>query len=37
LVSYRRQETGQLASRLHDRLAERFGQAHVFMDVDTIQ
>ena len=36
-VSYRREETGPVAGRLSDRLAERFGKSHVFMDVDAIQ
>jgi chaperonin GroEL len=35
-VSYRRQETSHLAGRLSDRLADRFGEDQVFMDVDTI-
>jgi hypothetical protein len=35
-VSYRRQETSHLAGRLSDRLADRFGEAQVFMDVDAI-
>ena len=30
-ISYRRQETGDLAGRLYDRLADRFGEARVFM------
>ena len=33
-VSYRRQETGPVAGRLYDRLADRFGKSHVFIDVD---
>lgn len=36
-VSYRRKETGHLAGRLYDRLAARFGEGQVFMDVDTIE
>ena len=36
-ISYRRQETGDLAGRLYDRLEDRFGEARVFMDVDTIE
>jgi TIR domain len=36
-VSYRRQETSHLAGRLSDRLADRFGQGQVFIDVDTIE
>src|SRR5215470_6640638 len=36
-VSYRRQETSHLAGRLYDRLADRFGEDQVFIDVDTIE
>ena len=36
-VSYRRQDTSHLAGRLYDRLADRFGPTHVFMDVDSIE
>ena len=36
-VSYRRQDTGHLAGRLYDRLADSFGRGQVFMDVDTIE
>jgi hypothetical protein len=35
-ISYRRQEASGLAGRLYDRLAARFGEDRVFMDVDTI-
>jgi hypothetical protein len=35
-ISYRRQETSAIAGRLYDRLAARFGDDQVFMDVDTI-
>src|SRR5215475_12044590 len=35
-ISYRRQETSHLAGRLSDRLADRFGEGQVFIDVDTI-
>ena len=35
-ISYRRQDTSHLAGRLYDRLADRFGDDQVFMDVDTI-
>src|SRR5271166_3159555 len=35
-VSYRRQETSHLAGRLYDRLAGRFGESQVFIDVDAI-
>jgi TIR domain len=36
-ISYRRQDTSDVAGRLYDRLADRFGEARVFMDVDTIE
>ena len=36
-VSYRRQDASHLAGRLYDRLANRFGQKHVFMDVDSLE
>jgi hypothetical protein len=36
-VSYRRQESAHLAGRLYDRLADRFGEAQVFIDVDAIE
>jgi TIR domain/Pentapeptide repeats (9 copies) len=36
-ISYRRQETGHLAGRLRDRLADRFGESQVFIDVDAIE
>src|SRR5580693_7945944 len=36
-VSYRRQESSHLAGRLSDRLADRFGEGKVFIDVDTIE
>jgi len=36
-VSYRRQESSHLAGRLADRLAARFGEGQVFIDVDTIE
>ncbi len=36
-VSYRRQDTRHVAGRLFDRLAERFGRSHVFMDVISIE
>jgi hypothetical protein len=36
-VSYRRLETGHLAGRLYDRLADRFGEGQVFIDVDAIE
>ena len=36
-VSYRRQESSHFAGRLHDRLADRFGEDRVFIDVDAIE
>jgi TIR domain len=36
-VSYRRQESSHIAGRLYDRLAGRFGEGQVFIDVDTIE
>ncbi|MGH4011042.1 MAG: tetratricopeptide repeat protein, partial [Pseudonocardiaceae bacterium] len=36
-LSYRRDDTQHVAGRLRDRLAERFGDANVFMDVDSIE
>ena len=36
-VSYRRQGTSHIAGRLSDRLANRFGEDQVFIDVDTIE
>lgn len=36
-VCYRRQDTRHVAGRLFDRLAERFGRSHVFMDVVSIE
>ncbi len=35
-LSYRRGDTRHLAGRLYDRLAQRLGTKHVFMDVDSI-
>jgi TIR domain len=35
-ISYRRQESSSSAGRLYDRLADRLGDDHVFIDVDTI-
>jgi hypothetical protein len=35
-INYRRQDSQDLAGRLFDRLAQRFGKARVFRDVDTI-
>lgn len=35
-ISYRREETAGWAGRLYDRLSARFGEDHVFMDVDSI-
>jgi hypothetical protein len=36
-VSYRRQDARHVAGRLFDRLADRFGKSHVFMDVVSIE
>jgi hypothetical protein len=33
-ISHRREENSDLAGRLHDRLADHFGEHKVFMDVD---
>jgi dipeptidyl aminopeptidase/acylaminoacyl peptidase len=35
-ISYRRQESSDIAGRLYDRLAGHLGEGQVFMDVDTI-
>ena len=35
-ISYRRDDSAGFAGRLYDRLAERFGAARVFMDIDAI-
>src|SRR5262245_9727075 len=36
-ISYRREESGAAAGRLHDRLRDHYGRDHVFMDVDSIE
>ena len=36
LVNYRRDDAKAEAARLHDRLAQSFGAANVFMDVDNL-
>lgn len=36
-LSYRRQESSHFTGRLYDRLADCFGPARVFIDVDTIE
>jgi TIR domain len=36
-ISYRRQESKDFAGRMYDRLADRFGESQVFIDVDTIE
>ncbi len=36
-ISYRRQDSAGYAGRLFDRLSNRFGQANIFMDIDTIE
>jgi hypothetical protein len=35
-ISYRRGESSGIAGRLHDRMAETFGESKLFMDVDNI-
>jgi hypothetical protein len=37
VVSYRREDTGHVAGRLHDRLSSEFGSEFVFMDIDNIE
>ena len=37
LVSYRRDDSAPYAGRLADRLKERFGRNHVFVDIDNIR
>jgi hypothetical protein len=37
VLNYRRDDTGGHAGRLYDALSERFGDDHVFMDIDTIE
>jgi tetratricopeptide (TPR) repeat protein len=36
-LSYRREDSGGWAGRLYDRLSQRFGDEHVFMDIDAIE
>jgi hypothetical protein len=36
-ISYRRQDSAGYAGRLFDRLASRFGQSNIFMDIDAIE
>src|SRR5438552_2473316 len=36
-ISYRRHESRDFAGRLADRLADRFGEGQVFIDVDAIE
>jgi hypothetical protein len=35
-ISYRRDDSAAMAGRLHDRLAETFGEANLFIDVDNM-
>jgi hypothetical protein len=35
-INYRRDDSIGTAGRLHDRLAEKFGQQNIFMDIDSI-
>src|SRR5437773_1614142 len=36
-INYRREDTRHAAGRLYDRLIQRFGKDHVFMDIDQIE
>ena len=36
-ISYRHEDPGGYARRLYDRLSGRFGEGHVFRDIDTIE
>ncbi len=36
-ISYRREDTAGYAISLHDRLADRFGADHIFIDLDSIE
>ncbi|MGH9850698.1 MAG: toll/interleukin-1 receptor domain-containing protein [Blastocatellia bacterium] len=36
-ISYRREDTAGYAISLHDRLADRFGADHIFIDIDSIE
>ena len=36
-ISYRRQDSAAYAGRLYDRMADRFGDRQIFMDVDSIE
>lgn len=36
-INYRREDSGSVAGRLHDRLGRRFRKARIFMDVGSIQ
>jgi hypothetical protein len=36
-ISYRRDDAGAHARLLYDRLAQRFGADHVFLDVEALQ
>ena len=36
-ISYRREDSGAAAGRLHDRLRDHYGRDNVFMDVDSIE
>jgi hypothetical protein len=36
LISYRREDSDAIAGRIRDRLANHFGDEHVFMDIDNI-
>jgi len=36
LISYRREDSADVAGRIYDRLVQQFGQGAVFKDVDSI-
>ena len=36
-ISYRREDSIAYAGRLFDRLADRFGEERIFMDIDTMK
>ena len=36
-ISYRREDSGPYAGRLHDHLVQHFGRERIFMDLDTLE
>jgi hypothetical protein len=36
-ISYRRDDSGGWAGRLHDRLSQQFGRDNIFVDINTIE